>query len=148
MRVKISIGADHAAFDMKEQVKRFLQSKNFEVIDVGTHSSDRVDYPDYAKKVSHEVITNNIQGILLCGSGIGVSIVANRFKGIRAALCRTPEDAEMARKHNDANILCMGARFNSEDEINKIVETWLENSFEGGRHAERLQKFSDLGESC
>ena len=146
--MKIAIGSDHAAYEMKEKVKLLLQSKNIEVLDVGTHSADRADYPDYAKKVSHEVVAQNIQGILLCGSGIGVSIVANRFKGIRAALCRTPEDAEMSRKHNDANVLCLGARFNSESEVQKIIEAWFENSFEGGRHADRLNKFSDLGEDC
>lgn len=146
--MKIVIGSDHAAYEMKEKVKLLLQSKNIDVLDVGTHSADRADYPDYAKKVSHEVVAQNIQGILLCGSGIGVSIVANRFKGIRAALCRTPEDAEMSRKHNDANVLCLGARFNSESEVQKIIEAWFENSFEGGRHADRLNKFSDLGEDC
>ena len=145
---KIALGSDHAAYEMKETVKRLLLSQNFEVIDVGTHSCDRVDYPDYAKKLSHEVVTQNIQGILLCGSGIGVSIVANRFKGIRAALCRTPEDAEMSRKHNDANVLCLGARFNNEEEIKSILTAWFENSFEGGRHADRLNKFSDLGDDC
>ena len=146
--MKIAIGSDHAAYEMKEKVKLRLQSKNIELIDVGTHSLDRVDYPDYAKKVCHEVVSQNIQGILLCGSGIGVSIVANRFKGIRAALCRTPEDAVMSRKHNDANVLCLGARFNTENEAQKIIEAWLENSFEAGRHAERLNKFSSLGENC
>lgn len=146
--MKIALGSDHAAFEMKEMVKDLLHSKKIDVIDVGTHSPERADYPDYAKKVCHEVIAQNIQGILLCGSGIGVSMVANRFKGVRAALCRTPEDAEMARRHNDANVLCLGARFNTEDEIKKIIEAWFENTFEGGRHADRLKKFSDLGESC
>lgn len=145
---KIAIGSDHAAYEMKETVKRLLQSQNFDVVDVGTHSIERADYPDYAKKLCHEVIAQNIQGILLCGSGIGVSIVANRFKGVRAALCRTPEDAEMSRKHNDANVLCLGARFNTEEEIKSILTAWFENSFEGGRHADRLNKFSDLGEDC
>ena len=145
---KIAIGSDHAAYDMKEMVKHFLQSKNFEVIDCGTHSADRADYPDYAIKVSKEVLDQNIKGILLCGSGIGVSIVANRFKGIRAALCRTECDAEMSRKHNDANVLCLGARVNTEDEIKKIIESWLKNDFEGGRHADRLKIFENLGESC
>lgn len=145
---KIAIGSDHAAFEMKEKVILLLQSKQIEVIDCGTYSPDRADYPDYAKKVSHEVALKNIQGILLCGSGIGVSIVANRFKGVRAALCRTPMDAEMARKHNDANVLCLGARFNTEEEIKKIIEAWFAHSFEGGRHADRLKIFEDLGESC
>ncbi|AUN99647.1 ribose 5-phosphate isomerase B [Bacteriovorax stolpii] len=146
--MKIAIGSDHAAYEMKEMVKHFLQSKQFDVIDCGTYSSERADYPEYAKKVSHEVISQGIQGILLCGSGIGVSIVANRFKGVRAALCRTPMDAEMARKHNDANVLCLGARFTTEEETKKIIEAWFANSFEGGRHSDRLKLFEDLGESC
>ena len=145
---KIALGSDHAAFEMKEIVKNLLLSQKYEVIDCGTYSLERADYPDYAIKVSKEVTSNNIQGILLCGSGIGVSIVANRFKGVRAALCRTPEDAEMSRKHNDANVLCLGARFNNEEEIKSIIAAWFENSFEGGRHADRLNKFSDLGEDC
>ena len=146
--MKIAIGSDHAAFEMKEMVKHLLQSKNFEVIDCGTHSLDRADYPEYAKKVSHEVISQGIDGILLCGSGIGVSIVANRFKGVRAALCRSPYDAEMARKHNKANVLCLGARTNTEEEIRKIIDAWFANSFEGGRHADRLRLFEDLGDDC
>lgn len=145
---KIAIGCDHAAYEMKETVKRLLLSQNYDVTDVGTYTPDRVDYPDYAKKVCHEVISQNIPGILLCGSGIGVSIVANRFKGIRAALCRSPKDAEMSRKHNDSNVLCLGARFNSEEEILAIIKAWFENSFEGGKHAERLDSFSDLGDDC
>ncbi len=145
---KIALGSDHAAFEMKELVKQFLLSKKIEVVDVGTYSSERCDYPDYAKKVSQEVVTKNIQGILLCGSGIGVSIVANRFKGVRAALCRSPQDAEMARKHNDANVLCLGARFTSEGEIKNIIEAWFANQFEGGRHSDRLKLFENSGEDC
>lgn len=146
--MKIAIGSDHAAFEMKELVKKFLQSKNIEVLDQGTHSLERSDYPDYAKAVSKVVLKENIKGILLCGSGIGVSIVANRFKGIRAALCRSEYDAEMSRKHNDANVLCVGARTSSEDDIKKMIDTFLSTEFEGGRHAERLHKFQDLGEDC
>lgn len=143
--MKIIIGADHAAFEMKEVVKDFLLSLKFEVLDVGTHSQDRCDYPDYAVKLSQEVLKNQTQGILLCGSGIGVSIVANRFKGIRAALCRSAKDAEMARKHNDANVLCLGARANSEAEIKLIIESWFLHKFEGGRHSDRLKIFEQLG---
>jgi ribose 5-phosphate isomerase B len=146
--MKVAIGCDHAAYDMKEMVKHLLQSQNYEVIDCGTYSIERADYPDYAIKVAKEVINQNIPGILLCGSGIGVSIVANRFKGIRAALCRTPDDAEMSKKHNNANVLCLGARVNTEVELKKIVETWFASSFEGGRHADRLKIFENLGESC
>jgi ribose 5-phosphate isomerase B len=144
--MKIVIGSDHAAFEMKELVKKFLQSKNIEFIDVGTYSLERSDYPDYASAVAKKVLADNLTGILLCGSGIGVSIVANRYKGIRAALCRSPYDAEMARKHNDANVLCLGARTNTEEEIKAIIEAWFANSFEGGRHADRLKKFENLGE--
>jgi ribose 5-phosphate isomerase B len=144
--MKIVIGSDHAAFEMKELVKKFLQSKNIEFIDVGTHSLERSDYPDYASAVAKKVLADNLTGILLCGSGIGVSIVANRYKGIRAALCRSPYDAEMARKHNDANVLCLGARTNTEEEIKAIIEAWFANFFEGGRHADRLKKFENLGE--
>jgi ribose 5-phosphate isomerase B len=146
--MKIAIGSDHAAFDMKEMVKHLLQSLKIEVIDCGTHSADRTDYPIYAIKVSQVVVQQNITGILLCGSGIGVSIVANRFKGIRAALCRAPYDAEMARKHNNANVLCLGARVTTEEEAKKIIESWLSNSFEGGRHADRLKIFENLGADC
>lgn len=146
--MKIVIGSDHAAFEMKEFVREFLRSKKIEVIDVGTKSSDRCDYPDYAKALVKEVLEKQLSGILLCGSGIGVSIVANRFKGIRAALCRSVYDAEMARKHNDANVLCLGARTNTEDEVKAIIEVWINTEFEGGRHFDRLNKFQDLGVTC
>ncbi|MFA6236798.1 MAG: ribose 5-phosphate isomerase B [Bacteriovorax sp.] len=146
--MKIVIGSDHAAFEMKEFVREFLHSKKIEVVDVGTYSDARCDYPDFARALVKEVLEKKLTGILLCGSGIGVSIVANRFKGIRAALCRSPYDAEMARKHNDANVLCLGARTNSEEEIKAIIEGWLAHEFEGGRHADRLQKFQDLGVVC
>lgn len=146
--MKIVLGADHAAFEMKEVVKDFLLSKKIDLQDVGTYSLDRVDYPDYAQKVCHEVISQNIFGILICGSGIGVSMAANRYKGIRAALCRSIHDAEMSRKHNNANVLCLGARFNTETEIKAIIESWLFHEFEGGRHSERLAKFENSGETC
>lgn len=145
--MKIVIGSDHAAFEMKEFVKELLVSKKIEVIDVGTKSAERCDYPDYATALVKVVLEQKIVGILLCGSGIGVSIVANRYKGIRAALCRTPGDAEMARKHNDANVLCLGARTNNQEEIRAIIDSWFQNEFEGGRHANRLSKFQNLGES-
>lgn len=148
MNKKIVIGSDHAAFLMKEFVKNLLSSKGFEVQDVGPYNEDRCDYPDYAIAVSKTVVSKNIPGILLCGSGIGVSIVANRFCGVRAALCRSPYDAEMSKKHNDANVLCLGARVNSEAEIEKIVESWLSSEFEGGRHSDRLSIFAKLGEKA
>ncbi|MBC7540533.1 MAG: ribose 5-phosphate isomerase B [Bacteriovorax sp.] len=146
--MKIVIGSDHAAFETKEFVAELLLSLKIEVIDVGPASAERCDYPDYASALVKVVLDQKISGILLCGSGIGVSIVANRYKGIRAALCRTPIDAEMARKHNDANILCLGARTNSHEEIKAIIDSWLESEFEGGRHSDRLKKFQNLGETC
>ncbi|MDO9183128.1 MAG: ribose 5-phosphate isomerase B [Bacteriovorax sp.] len=146
--MKIVIGSDHAAFEMKEFVKELLLSQKLKVIDVGTHSSDRCDYPDYTSALVKVALEQNISGILLCGSGIGVSIVANRYKGIRAALCRSADDAEMARKHNDANVLCLGARTNSKAEIKEIIAAWFSSTFEGGRHSDRLKKFQDLGEPC
>jgi ribose 5-phosphate isomerase B len=144
--MKIVIGCDHAAYEMKELVKEFLHSLNFDVIDVGTHSLDRCDYPDYAKALCHEVIHQQIEGVLLCGSGIGVSMVANRFQGIRAALCRSSLDSEMAKKHNNANVLCLGARQNTIEEIKTILESWFNNKFEEGRHTDRILKFNLLGE--
>ena len=146
MNKTIVIGSDHAAFLMKEFVKKLLVKKGFSVDDIGPYNEDRCDYPNYAIEVSKSVVAKNIPGILLCGSGIGVSIVANRYCGVRAALCRSPYDAEMSRKHNDANVLCLGARVNTEPEIEKIVETWLSSEFEGGRHSERLAIFAKLGE--
>ena len=146
--MKIALGCDHAAYEMKEVVKDFLRSQNYEIMDVGTFSTDRVDYPDYAQKVCHEVVQQNIPGILICGSGIGVSMAANRYKGIRAALCRSELDAEMSRKHNNSNVLCLGARFNSESEIKAIITSWFKHQFEGGRHSERLAKFENSGDVC
>jgi ribose 5-phosphate isomerase B len=144
--MKIVIGSDHAGFTAKEFVKEFLRSKNIETVDVGTNTDSRCDYSDYAISLCHEVIKQNLTGILICGSGIGVSMVANRFALIRAALCRSPQDAEMARKHNDANVLCLGARNSSETEIKQILESWFFHQFEGGRHTDRLNKFQNIGE--
>lgn len=116
--MKVVLGCDHAAFESKEELKKYLETK-FEVLDEGTYSADRCDYPDYAMKVVKRVVTENAPGILLCGSGVGVSIVANRFKGVRAALVRTSEEAKLSRQHNDANILCLGSRSNTNSEIRR-----------------------------
>jgi ribose 5-phosphate isomerase B len=144
--MKIVVGSDHAGFAAKEFVKDFLCSKNIEIVDVGTYSEERCDYPDLAISLCEKVISENLTGILLCGSGIGVSMVANRFANIRAALCRSPLDAEMARKHNDANVICLGARTSTEKEIQLILESWFLHQFEGGRHTDRLKKFQNIGE--
>lgn len=147
--MKLFIGCDHAAFDSKEVLVSYLKDKysdHFEVEDVGTHSDERCNYPDFAKLVAAKVIKNESSGILLCGSGIGVSMVANRYQKIRAALCRTPEEAALSRAHNDSNILCLGARINSNAEITSIVNQWLATDFAGGRHQDRIALFNNLGE--
>lgn len=144
--MKISIGCDHAAFEEKEELMNWLKEK-YEVSDCGTHSADRCDYPDFAKAVAHEVVKENHPGILICGSGIGISMAANRYKGIRAALCRTPKEAELSRQHNDANVLCLGSRINTVDEMKAMCEAWFAAEFEQGRHVGRIAKFNDLGEN-
>lgn len=144
--MKIVIGSDHAAFEMKEKIEALLKEKGFDVIDVGTHSLESCHYPTYAIDLAHKVQKEGLQGILLCGSGIGVSIVANRFRGVRAALCRSDEEAKLSREHNNSNVLVLGARISSEKDIFSMIETWLKTPFAGGRHNERLALFDDLGE--
>ncbi len=136
---RIAIGADHAGFKLKEFVKKLLTEKGFEVIDVGTHSEERCHYPEFAAKVASMVSKGEVpRGILICGSGIGMSIVANKFKGVRAALCHNIYSAKFSRLHNDSNVLCLGGRVTGEDLTREIVEVWLSTPFEGGRHSERL----------
>lgn len=142
--MKLYIGCDHAAYEEKEALKDYL-SERCEVEDKGPFSGDRCNYPDFASAVAREVQKGE-RGILLCGSGIGVSIVANRFSGIRAALCRTVEEAKLSRQHNDANILCLGARLSSMEDMKAMIDAWLEEDFEGGRHSERIAIFNDWGE--
>jgi len=143
--LKLILGCDHAAFDAKEELKKHLATSH-EVIDVGTYSTERCNYPDFATKVVKKVLEENTKGILICGSGIGVSMVANRYAGIRAALCRSPKEAALSVEHNNANVLCLGGRINTSDQLRDIVESWLNAKFEGGRHSERLALFEDLGE--
>lgn len=139
---KLIIASDHAAFKEKEEIKKFLES-DFEVIDLGTDSEESVHYPLFGQKIAKEVLKTGIKGIALCGSGIGISIQVNRFKGIRGALCRDTEDAKMAKAHNNANILCLGGRRNSVDEIKEMIKVWLETSFEGGRHQTRIDMMDE-----
>ena len=144
--MKIFLASDHAAFEEKQSLVKYLQEKNHEVIDLGTHSPDSTNYPDWAKKLVEKVLTEKTPGILLCGSGIGVSIVANRHAGIRAALCRDTEDAKMSRLHNNANVLCLSGRRTPIDELKKITDTFMDTDFEGGRHQTRIDLFDKLGE--
>ena len=139
--MKYFIGTDHAGFEVKPFVIEYLQKNGIEVEDLGTYSNESVDYPDFAHKVA-EAVKNNpgTMGILICGSGIGMSLAANKHKGIRAALCHDHYTASMARKHNDANILCFGARIVGKGEIESILEGWLNSEFEGGRHQRRVEK--------
>ena len=136
---KISIGCDHAGFEAKEMILNLLNEMGYEMIDCGTNSSESVDYPIYGIKVGESVATKQVdRGIVVCGSGIGISIAANKVKGIRAALCSTVEHAVLSRKHNNANVLAVGARLTNSQEIKEIVINWLNTSFEGGRHQERI----------
>jgi len=137
----VAIACDHAGFDVKEKLKKYLSEKLlFEVTDLGTYSLDSVDYPNFGHKVGVEVSNGSAdKGIVICGSGIGISIAANKVKGIRAALCTSVEHAELSRKHNDANVLALGARLTSLETIYKITDTWLDTSFEQGRHLDRIK---------
>ena len=137
--IKIAIGCDHAAFEEKEKLKYFLRQSGYEVLDVGTNSRESVDYPKYGHSVAKMVSENIVEkGIVICGSGIGISIAANKIKGIRAALCTSIEHAEMSKKHNNANILALGARMTEYDLLEKITNVWLNSKFEGGRHLNRI----------
>lgn len=137
----IPIGADHAGFALKEQLKQELAALGYEPLDIGTHSADSTDYPDYAHPVAQRVETGEAaRGILLCGTGLGMAYAANRHPGVRAAVAWTPEVARLARAHNDANVLVLPARFVTEAEGREILRAWLTTPFEGGRHERRVQK--------
>lgn len=146
MAERIPIGSDHAGFELKEHLERALREMGYEVEDVGTHSPASTDYPDYAHPVAERVETGQARrGVLLCGTGLGMSYAANRHPGVRAAVAWTPEIAELARKHNDANVLVVPARFVSEEDGVKILRTWLDTEFEGGRHVRRVEKIEATG---
>jgi ribose 5-phosphate isomerase B len=137
----IPIGADHAGFPLKERLKAELERLGYEPLDVGAHSAASVDYPDFAHAVASRVEHGDAaRGVLLCGTGLGMSYAANRHHGVRAAVAWAPEIARLAREHNDANVLVLPARFVSEDEGVQILRTWLDSEFEGGRHARRVAK--------
>jgi ribose 5-phosphate isomerase B len=142
--MKIAIGSDHAGFKLKETVKEFLKTSGIEVIDFGTHSEESADYPDFAFPVAEAVAKKEFDfGILICGTGIGMSITANKVAGIRAALCNDLFTANCSKEHNDANVLCMGGRIVGEGLAKAIVQTWLERKFQGGRHERRVKKIEE-----
>jgi ribose 5-phosphate isomerase B len=145
--MKIAIGADHAAFDLKNRLGEFLRGLAADVIDMGTNGPGSVDYPDFGEKVAMAVIEGAAdRGVLICGTGIGMSIVANKFAGIRAALCSEPVSARMSRLHNDANVLVLGGRMIGPIMAEEIVRVWLETPFEGERHQRRLGKIIEIEE--
>ena len=142
---KIALGADHAGFEEKEKLKKILDELGVEYQDVGTFSTESVDYPDLAAKVGAAVVSGEVeQGILVCGSGIGVAIAANKVHGVRAAQAWNAETARLAREHNDANVLTIGARVIPEAEIPAIVKAWFATDFAGGRHEKRVEKITAL----
>ena len=141
----IIIGSDHAGYALKEKVKKFLSEKGVEAEDIGTFSEESVDYPIYGIKVGSAVSEGRFQrGILICGSGLGMSMVANRFPNVRAALCNDLFSAIMSRRHNDSNVLVLGGRIIGETLAQEILNAWLETPFDGGRHKERIDKFNRL----
>lgn len=139
--MKVAIAADHGGFELKDSMVEYIKSLGNEVVDLGTNSADSVDYPDYAKKVCEEIQQGNSDlGILICGTGIGMSLAANRFEGIRAACVSDVYSAKMSRNHNNANVLCIGARVIGDEVAKLIIKTFLENEFEAGRHQRRVDK--------
>lgn len=139
--VKIVVGSDHAGFELKQIITEHLSERNMNYIDFGTNCLDSVDYPDYAKKVAEEVNSKDlIMGILVCGSGQGMAMTANRFKNVRAAICHNSDVAKVTRQHNDANVLCLGSRFIHISEAIKCVDVFLSTDFEGERHLKRINK--------
>ncbi|MBN2283625.1 MAG: ribose 5-phosphate isomerase B [Deltaproteobacteria bacterium] len=144
--MKVAIGSDHAGFELKEAIGSFLRERRFAVVDAGTKSADPVDYPDFGAAVARMVSSGDCdRGVLVCGSGVGMSIVANRFSGVRAALCLDIETARMSRMHNDANILVLAGRRTDAATAREITTVWMETEFEGGRHQRRLDKINEIG---
>lgn len=149
--MKIAMGCDHGGIHLKEHIKKYLIGKGIEVVDHGTYTEDSCDYPDYAAKVCRDIISGTSgadRGILICGTGIGISIAANKFKGIRASLCGDVFSAKATREHNDSNVLCMGERVTGVGLAEMIVDAWIETEFAGGRHARRVEKISELEKAC
>ncbi|MBI3679273.1 MAG: ribose 5-phosphate isomerase B [Acidobacteria bacterium] len=142
--MRISIGADHAGFSLKEQLREKLAAQGHEVIDHGTNSMDSADYPDFAVKVAEDVGQGRVErGILVCSTGVGMSIAANKIPGVRAALAWDPDEVRLTREHNDANVLTLGAKYLGLDQAGQLVSIFLETEFQGGRHARRLAKIAD-----
>ncbi len=143
--MKIAIGSDHGGYSLKEVIKEYLTEKGYQVKDFGCFSQESVDYPDYAKMVAEAVSRGECEaGVLMCGTGIGISIAANKVKGIRAALCHDGLTARLAKQHNNANIICIGGRTTGVETAKDIIDNWLNSEFEGGRHLRRINKIKDM----
>ena len=143
--MKISIACDHGGYDLKESIKKWLNENNYEVIDYGTNSKDSCDYPDFGRLASEAVRDKVVdRGIVICTTGIGMSIVANKVKGVRCALVSNTEGASLTRRHNDSNVLALGAKFTEDALAKEITKIWLETEFEGGRHQRRVDKIMDI----
>lgn len=141
----IALGSDHGGFELKESLQELLKGRGIDVVDCGTDNGNSVDYPDFGEKVASKVSSGEVEkGILICGTGIGMSIVANKYPGVRAALVTDPFMAQMAKEHNNANILVLGGRVLDADSARKMVSIWLDATFEGGRHQGRLDKITAL----
>ena len=143
--MKIGIGSDHGGYQLKEEMKEYLKSEGVEFIDYGTNSLESVDYPDFGKRVANAVVEKEVdKGIVICGTGIGISLAANKVRGIRCALCSDTFSAKMSRAHNNANMLAMGGRILGKGLAAEIVKAFLDTEFEGGRHAKRVEKIGEI----
>ncbi len=147
--MRISIGSDHRGFNVKGRLIEFLRQQGHDVVDEGTHSAESCDYPDIASQVAGNISDQNSQrGILICGTGIGMQITANKFPGVRAAVCHDEIEAEMSRRHNDTNVLCLPGNLVGERRVDNLVRTWLGTEFEGGRHARRIEKITNIEQTA
>lgn len=145
---KLAIGNDHVAVEMKNEIKKHLEEKGIEVIDVGTNSSDRFDYPISGYKVAKMVVSGEVDGgVLICGTGLGISLAANKIKGIRACVCSEPYTAKLSRQHNNSNIVAFGARVIGVETAKMIVDEWVAAEFEGGRHQRRIDMLAEIEET-
>ncbi|WP_457680983.1 ribose 5-phosphate isomerase B [Thermovibrio sp.] len=143
--MKVALACDHGGFKLKEVIKSYLEELGVEYVDYGTYSEESVDYPDFAYRAARAIVNKEAdRGIFICGTGIGISIAANKVRGIRAALCYNVYAAEMSRHHNDANVLCLGGRVLGEELAKRIVKAWLETPFDGGRHLRRIKKIEEI----
>jgi ribose 5-phosphate isomerase B len=143
--MKIAVGADHRGLTLKSRLVALLQQQGHDISDEGTHTSESVDYPDFAALVASKVASGDVQrGILICGTGIGMQIAANKYPHVRAAVCHDELEAEMSRRHNDTNVLCLPGHLVGERRVDQLVSTWMATEFEGGRHARRIEKISQI----